>query len=120
MPEKFEDYLDERNKLPPQMLADMRSVYAGGMAKGRSPGTDALIDKLKFKPNDFLEEMQGLEKAYQAQIAAAHRAGASKTTASLASPLPTDVLVPQPDAAEVSVLGLIQELLDKANQEAKE
>ncbi len=63
--------LEAMARMPPEFLLDMRKVYAG-----TRPETDSqqyLLNLLKTKPGDFLEQFQRAEREYASVVKALER-----------------------------------------------
>lgn len=104
-----EEFLAESNKWPMPQLAAMRWVFEGNAAT--KPAHDNAKKFLKDSPKAFMELLGTLEKAYQAQLAASHRAGASKAIVP-AGIQAAGPLVEEPDEGEM----LIQDLLERVKR----
>jgi hypothetical protein len=105
--------LDEINALPPQLLADMRCVRIG-MDDPNNPAHRQLRDFMNQSPGKFLEQMNGLEKAYQGQIG--RQKAQSKPTEEKAVPAEEPVV----EAKEEKILELIKRLRKEWGDEQAE
>jgi hypothetical protein len=98
---------------PPPTLMDMRTAYATVPGSNEPPGLATQRKVLKDKPNDFLDRMTALEKAWMAQETAAIQPKAEREAREKAVPLEPEELE---DEGTENVQVLIARLLEKLEE----